>query len=190
MGAVRAVSGPVVIAEKMSGAAMYELVQVGPFRLVGEIIRLEADTATIQVYEETGGLTVGDPVYRTGKPLSLELGPGIMSEIYDGIQRPLDTIFRMVENVFIPKGVQVRSLNATKQWDFKSKCRVGDLITGGDILGSVAENSLMHEHSIMCPPNLKGRITSVQPSGNYTIDDEIIEIEHNGKKKKITMMHR
>src|SRR4051812_24021232 len=96
MGAVKSVSGPVVVAERMSGACMYELVQVGPFRLVGEIIRLEGDTSTIQVYEDTGGLTVGDPVFRTGKPLSLELGPGIMSEIYDGIQRPLDKIFQIV----------------------------------------------------------------------------------------------
>lgn len=191
IGSVKAVSGPVVIAEKMSGSAMYELVQVGPFRLVGEIIRLECDTATIQVYEETGGLTVGDPVYRTGKPLSLELGPGIMSEIFDGIQRPLDTIYRMVENVFIPKGIQVTSLSRQKQWDYKPRVRVGDLVTGGDILGSVVENSLMYDHSIMVPPNVKGRVTSVTPSGNYTIDDEIIEIElPNGKKKSLTLMHR
>eukprot|EP00758_Cryptobia_borreli_P002641 Tbor_TRINITY_DN3177_c1_g1::TRINITY_DN3177_c1_g1_i1::g.14694::m.14694/K02145/ATPeV1A, ATP6A; V-type H+-transporting ATPase subunit A len=190
IGLVRAVSGPVVIAEKMSGAAMYELVQVGNWRLVGEIIRLECDTATIQVYEETGGLTVGDPVFRTGKPLSLELGPGIMSEIYDGIQRPLDTIFRMVANVFIPKGIQVRSLNENKTWEYTPKVKVGDIITGGDILGSVIENSLMHDHSIMVPPLVKGRVTHVTPAGNYNIDEEIIEIEHNGKKKKLTMMHR
>lgn len=190
IGSVKAVSGPVVIAEKMNGSAMYELVQVGSFRLVGEIIRLEGDTATIQVYEETGGLTVGDPVYRTGKPLSLELGPGIMSEIFDGIQRPLDTIFKMVENVFIPKGIQVNALDHGKQWDFKASARVGDLVTGGDIFGKVAENSLMHDHSIMIPPTAKGRVTWVAPSGNYTLDDEVIEIEHNGKKKKLTMMHR
>lgn len=190
IGSVKAVSGPVVIAEKMSGSAMYELVQVGSFRLVGEIIRLEADTATIQVYEETGGLTVGDPVYRTGKPLSLELGPGIMSEIFDGIQRPLDTIFRMVENVFIPKGIQVSALNADKQWDFKPRVRVGDLVTGGDVLGSVVENTLLYDHSIMVPPGMQGRVTSVQAGGNYTLKDEIVEIEHNGKKKQLTMMHR
>lgn len=190
MGTVKAVSGPVVIADKMAGAAMYELVQVGGYRLVGEIIRLEGDTATIQVYEETGGLTLGDPVYRTGKPLSLELGPGIMSEIFDGIQRPLNTIFHMVENVFIPKGIQVQALNHDKQWDYKPKVRVGDLITGGDILGGVVENSLMHDHSIMCPPNVKGRVTYVAPAGNYNIDEEVIEIEHNGKKKKLTLMHR
>jgi len=191
IGAVKAVSGPVVIADKMAGCAMYELVQVGSFRLVGEIIRLEGDTATIQVYEETGGLTVGDPVYPTGKPLSLELGPGIMSEIFDGIQRPLDTIYKMVENIFIPKGIQVKSLNHDKQWDYKPRVRVGDMVTGGDILGKVAENSLMHDHSIMVPPNVQGRITNVSAAGNYTIDDEIVEIEMpNGKKKTLTLMHR
>eukprot|EP00331_Platyophrya_macrostoma_P009900 CAMPEP_0176424566 /NCGR_PEP_ID=MMETSP0127-20121128/10903_1 /TAXON_ID=938130 /ORGANISM="Platyophrya macrostoma, Strain WH" /LENGTH=612 /DNA_ID=CAMNT_0017805627 /DNA_START=24 /DNA_END=1862 /DNA_ORIENTATION=+ len=191
IGAVKAVSGPVVIAERMSGSAMYELVQVGSFRLVGEIIRLEGDTATIQVYEETGGLTVGDPVYRTGKPLSLELGPGIMSEIFDGIQRPLDTIYRMVENVFIPKGIQVNSLARHKQWDFKPRVRVGDIVTGGDILGSVVENSLMHDHSIMVPPNVQGRIVNVSPNGNYTLEDEVVEIEMpNGKKKSLMLMQR
>lgn len=190
IGSVKAVSGPVVIAEKMSGSAMYELVQVGSFRLVGEIIRLEGDTATIQVYEETGGLTVGDPVYRTGKPLSLELGPGIMSEIFDGIQRPLDTIFQMVQNVFIPKGIQVNALNDHKMWDYTPRVRVGDLVTGGDILGSVVENSLMFDHAIMVPPGTQGRVTAVQPAGNYNFQDKIVEIEHNGKKKQLTLMHR
>lgn len=190
VGSVKAVSGPVVIAQNMNGSAMYELVQVGSFRLVGEIIRLEGDTATIQVYEETGGLTVGDPVYRTGKPLSLELGPGIMGEIFDGIQRPLDTIFRMVENVFIPKGIQVSALNTKKQWEFKPKVRVGDVVTGGDIFGNVVENSLLADHSIMLPPRVKGRVTYVAEPGNYTLEDDVIEIEFNGKKKQLQMMHR
>jgi len=190
IGFVKAVSGPVVIADGMNGAAMYELVQVGSFRLVGEIIRLEGDTATIQVYEETGGLTVGDPVYRTGKPLSLELGPGIMGEIFDGIQRPLDTIFRMVENVFIPKGIQVPSLNNKRQWEFAPKVRVGDIVTGGDVLGSVVENSLLYDHSIMLPPRLKGRVTYVAEKGNYSLEDDVIEIELNGKKKTVQLMHR
>lgn len=190
IGLVKGVSGPVVVAEKMNGSAMYELVQVGSFRLVGEIIRLEGDTATIQVYEETGGLTVGDPVYRTGKPLSLELGPGIMSEIFDGIQRPLDTIFRMVQNVFIPKGIQVQALNHHAKWDFTPRVRVGDVIAGGDIIGNVAENTLMANHAIMVPPNLKGRVTHVTPAGSYTLDDEVVEIEHNGKKRQLTLMHR
>lgn len=190
IGAVKAVSGPVVVADRMNGSAMYELVQVGSFRLVGEIIRLEGDTATIQVYEETGGLTVGDPVFRTGKPLSLELGPGIMSEIFDGIQRPLDTIFKMVENVFIPKGIQVTALSKSKQWEFAPSVRVGDVISGGDIYGHVVENSLMADHANMLPPRMKGRVTYVAPAGNYTIEDKVLEIEFNGKKHNITLMHR
>lgn len=190
VGSVKCVSGPVVIAENMSGSAMYELVQVGSFRLVGEIIRLEGDTATIQVYEETGGLTVGDPVYGTGKPLSLELGPGIMSDIFDGIQRPLDTIFKMAQNIFIPKGVQVNSLNPHTQWDYTPRVKVGDLVTGGDILGTVVENSLMNTHHIMVPPNIKGRVTNVEPMGNYTLEDDVVEIEHNGKKRTLRLMHR
>jgi hypothetical protein len=109
---------PVVIAENMTGSAINELVRVGHFGLVGEIIRLEGDTATIQVYEETGGLTVGDPVLRTGKPLSVELGPGIMGNIFDGIQRPLEEIAHVAGTVFIPRGVDTPALDKSKQWHF------------------------------------------------------------------------
>ena len=102
----------------MSGSAMYELVRVGYSELVGEIIRLEGDMATIQVYEETSGVTVGDPVLRTGKPLSVELGPGIMGSIFDGIQRPLKDINELSNSIYIPKGVNIPALNTTSQWDF------------------------------------------------------------------------
>ncbi len=193
IGTVKGVSGPVVIADKMNGSAMYELVQVGAVRLVGEIIRLEGDTATIQVYEETGGLTMGDPVYRTGKPLSLELGPGIMSQIFDGIQRPLDTIFQQCKSIFIPKGIEIPCLDPAKMWDFKPAVRVGDIVTAGDVLGSVVENSLMYDHKIMVPPvgpGSKGRVVSVVESGNYNLRDTVVELEHNGKKHKLTLMHR
>ena len=117
-GYVHAVSGPVVTAEKMSGSAMYELVRVGYGELVGEIIRLEGDLATIQVYEDTSGVTVGDPVLRTGKPLSVELGPGIMGAIFDGIQRPLKDINEMTNSIYIPKGVNTDALSITQEWDF------------------------------------------------------------------------
>jgi len=110
---------PVVTASHMSGAAMYELVRVGYEELVGEIIRLEGDMATIQVYEETSGVTVGDPVLRTGKPLSVELGPGIMNSIFDGIQRPLQDICESAGSIYIPKGVNVPSLNRAKKWEFQ-----------------------------------------------------------------------
>ncbi|CAI8030830.1 V-type proton ATPase catalytic subunit A, partial [Geodia barretti] len=118
-GYVFGVSGPVVIAQQMSGAAMYELVRVGHGELVGEIIRLEEDMATIQVYEETSGVTVGDPVLRTGKPLSVELGPGIMDNIFDGIQRPLKDICDLTESIYIPRGINVTSLPREKNWSFQ-----------------------------------------------------------------------
>ncbi len=113
-GVVRQVAGPVVTADDMSGAAMYELVRVGPENLLGEIIRLTGSSATIQVYEETSGLTVGDPVQRTGAPLSVELGPGLLGNIFDGVQRPLDTIAQVTKDMFIPKGVSVPSLDREK----------------------------------------------------------------------------
>jgi V-type H+-transporting ATPase subunit A len=117
-GYVYKVSGPLVIADGMSGAAMYELVRVGHSKLVGEIIRLEGDTASIQVYEDTSGLTVGDPVLRKRQPLSVELGPGIMGSIFDGIQRPLEDIFRASGDIYVPKGIDTPSLQRSKQWQF------------------------------------------------------------------------
>lgn len=127
------VSGPLVIADGMSGAAMYELVRVGHSKLVGEIIRLEGDTASIQVYEDTSGLTVGDPVLRRKQPLSVELGPGIFDTIFDGIQRPLEAIFRASGDVYVPKGVDVPSLTRTKNWTYKpSSHREGQNISGGE----------------------------------------------------------
>uniref|UniRef100_T1GCM1 H(+)-transporting two-sector ATPase n=1 Tax=Megaselia scalaris TaxID=36166 RepID=T1GCM1_MEGSC len=145
-GHVYGVSGPVVVAEDMSGAAMYELVKVGHFELVGEIIRLENDMATIQVYEETSGVTVGDPVKRTGKPLSVELGPGIMGSIFDGIQRPLQEINRVTNSIYLPKGVNVPSLPRDKLWEFSpEKLFVGSHITGGDVFEVVLETEYQGE---------------------------------------------
>lgn len=169
-GQILSVSGPVVVAEKMAGAAMYELVRVGNLKLIGEIIRLDADTATIQVYEETSGLTVGDPVTRTGKPLSVQLGPGIMNQIFDGIQRPLEVIQKEAGTVFIPRGIDVIALDMTKMWPFKpaNGFAVGSIITGGDIFGVVQENELI-EHSIMLFPRKHGRITWMAAAGNYNL---------------------
>jgi len=169
-GQIMSVSGPVVVAEKMSGAAMYELVRVGHMKLIGEIIRLDADTATIQVYEETSGLTVGDPVTRTGKPLSVQLGPGIMNQIFDGIQRPLVVIQKQAGTVFIPRGVDVVALDMEKLWSFKpaNGFNVGSIITGGDIFAVVPENELI-EHAIMLFPRKHGRITWMASAGNYNL---------------------
>ncbi|CAH2239635.1 jg3205 [Pararge aegeria aegeria] len=168
-GYVFAVSGPVVTAEKMSGSAMYELVRVGYNELVGEIIRLEGDMATIQVYEETSGVTVGDPVLRTGKPLSVELGPGILGSIFDGIQRPLKDINELTQSIYIPKGVNVPCLAREIDWEFNPlNVKVGSHITGGDLYGIVHENTLV-KHKMLMPPRAKGTVTYIAPSGNYKV---------------------
>eukprot|EP00976_Prorocentrum_cordatum_P085240 1185986-Prorocentrum_minimum.AAC.3 len=145
MGGIKKVSGPVVVADKMSGAAMYELVRIGKNQLIGEIIRLEGDTATIQCYEETSGLEVGHPVYRTKAPLSVELGPGMLGNIFDGIQRPLEKIAEVCGDCFIPRGVNVPALDRTKKWAFKpASIKVGDPITGGDIYAVRTARTYIH----------------------------------------------
>ncbi|EPB76925.1 V-type ATPase, A subunit [Ancylostoma ceylanicum] len=188
-GFVYGVSGPVVTAEKMAGSAMYELVRVGHGELVGEIIRLEGDFATIQVYEETSSVTIGDPVLRTGKPLSVELGPGIMGSIFDGIQRPLKDIADMTKSIYIPKGVSTKALSRDIRWDYvvNKHITVGSHVTGGDEIGSVHENLLIN-HKIMLPPNSCGTVTFVAPSGQYTVEDVLLEVEFAGHKEKFTML--
>lgn len=166
MGVVRQVAGPVVTADEMDGAAMYELVAVGKLKLLGEIIRLTGSSATIQVYEETAGLTVGDPVERTAAPLSVELGPGLLGNIFDGVQRPLEKIALHTGDMFIPRGVSVPALDRTKQWKFTPtpSFSVGDHVTAGDVYGTIPETALI-EHSLMIPPNQMGTITWIAPAG-------------------------
>eukprot|EP01137_Pigoraptor_chileana_P015416 Opistho-2@71310 len=186
-GYVFSVSGPVVTADHMTGAAMYELVRVGHFELVGEIIRLEGDTATIQVYEETSGVTVGDPVLRTGKPLSVELGPGLMASIYDGIQRPLKDIAVQTTSIYVPRGINTPALSKEIAWYFQpAPIRVGDHIVGGDIYGLVQENTLIR-HKIMLPPKARGTVTYIAPAGNYTLQDTILETEFQGRVSKFSL---
>ncbi|KAJ7632286.1 ATP synthase alpha/beta family, nucleotide-binding domain-containing protein [Roridomyces roridus] len=176
-GQVYGVSGPVV------------LVRVGHDELVGEVIRIEADKATIQVYEETSGVTVGDPVLRTGKPLSVELGPGLMGNIVDGIQRPLRAIQELSKSIYIPRGINTHALDRSLKWDFKpASFKVGDHISGGDIFGSVYENSLVDNHKIMLSPRALGTITHIAEKGSYAVDDIVIETEFEGKTTKHTMM--
>ncbi|EMC93826.1 hypothetical protein BAUCODRAFT_150075 [Baudoinia panamericana UAMH 10762] len=191
-GSIFSVSGPVIVAENMIGCAMYELCKVGHDQLVGEVIRIDADKATIQVYEETAGVTVGDPVVRTGKPLSVELGPGLMETIYDGIQRPLKGISDVSKSIYIPRGIDVPSLNREKKWDFtpSDKFKEGDHITGGDVWGSVYENSLLYDHKILLPPRARGTITRMPKKGSYTVDEKILELEFEGKKTEYGMMHQ
>lgn len=175
----------------MSGAAMYELVRVGFYKLVGEIIRLEGDTAFIQVYEETSGLTVGDPVERRRMALSVELGPGIMDNIFDGIQRPLKDIATQSGDVFIPRGIDVPILSREASWKYTAlkSVKEGDMIGGGDVFGTVYENELLPEHKIMCPPNVSGEIVKIYADNKtdghemYTVDDPLIQV-YDAKKKK------
>lgn len=164
LGEIFKVSGPLVVAAKMSGSFMHELVRVGAKRIVGEIIKLEGDTASIQCYEDTSGLTVGDVVERTKAPLSVDLGPGIMENIFDGIQRPLQAIFDEAKGTpFIPLGVDVPALDVTKRYPFTPAAGVheGMLITGGTIIGEVYENELMTRHRIMVPPDVNGTVVAM-----------------------------
>jgi V-type H+-transporting ATPase subunit A len=186
-GKIYKVSGPLVVAENMAGAKMYELVKVGWEKLVGEVIKLEKDTASIQCYEDTSGLTVGDPVLKTGSPLAVQLGPGLFEQIFDGIQRPLEVISQMSNSVYVPKGVDVPCLNPTKEWHFTPvKFKPNQLLTGGDVIGYVRENDLFYEHKILLPPKAKGRVTEQQPEGNYNVNQQIIELDG---EKKYSMSH-
>ncbi|KAH6892316.1 ATP synthase alpha/beta family, nucleotide-binding domain-containing protein [Thelonectria olida] len=187
-GKIYSISGPVVVAEDMIGVAMYELVKVGHDNLVGEVIRISGDQATIQVYEETAGIVVGDPVVRTGKPLSVELGPGLLNGIYDGIQRPLADISELSKSIYIPRGVAVPALDRNKKWEFTPSKKVGDHLSGGDVWGSVFENSFISVHKILLPPRARGTITRIASKGEYTVTDNILELEFDGKKTEFPMM--
>lgn len=136
------------------------------------------------------GVKVSDPVERTQLPLSVELGPGVMETIYDGIQRPLKGISDESQSIYIPRGISLPALDRTRKWDFKhAGKKVGDQITGGDIFGTVYENSLLGDHKIMLPPRARGKITRIADEGPYTVDTKILEVEFDGKKTEYSMMH-
>ena len=172
-GKIIKVAGPLVVAEAMSGSKMYDVVRVGSQELIGEIIELKEDTASIQVYEETSGLTVGDAVVSLGRPLSLLLGPGMLGAIYDGIQRPLDVI-REQSGAFIARGLQASGLNEEAKWDFVQTAKEGDAVSGGDVLGTVKEQGLF-DHKIMVPPMVSGTVTSIT-GGSYTVRETVAVI--------------
>eukprot|EP00008_Paramoeba_atlantica_P006038 CAMPEP_0201487264 /NCGR_PEP_ID=MMETSP0151_2-20130828/12028_1 /ASSEMBLY_ACC=CAM_ASM_000257 /TAXON_ID=200890 /ORGANISM="Paramoeba atlantica, Strain 621/1 / CCAP 1560/9" /LENGTH=625 /DNA_ID=CAMNT_0047872257 /DNA_START=63 /DNA_END=1940 /DNA_ORIENTATION=+ len=187
-GVIHSVAGPVVVADDIKGAFMYELVRVGDENLVGEIIKLEKASATIQVYEETSGLKVGDPVTRTGLPLSVELGPGLMGSIFDGIQRPLKDIADKAQSIFIPKGVDAEALDKKQVWHFVPSLKVGDNVSGGDFFGIVRENTLI-EHRLMLPPGSMGKISKIAPEGDYKLNDHVLEVSFSGKTTNFSMVH-
>lgn len=189
MGMIKRISGPLVIAKEMLGSNMYDVVKVGDVGLIGEIIQLKGDDAVIQVYEDTTGLKPGEKVVSTGLPLSLELGPGLMGNIYDGIQRPLTSIEKK-SGTFISKGINVDALDRKKKWQFvvEKDMKKGSHVKSGTILGHVQETGLIR-HYIMVPNGVEGVIKSIK-SGNFTIEDEIAEIESRGKITKLTMMQK
>mgnify|MGYP001077973442 FL=1 len=189
MGKIVKVSGPLVVATGMEEANMADVVRVGEQRLIGEILTMTGDSASIQVYEETSGLGPGADVVTTGAPLSVELGPGLIENIYDGIQRPLEVIMQKVKGNNLPRGVEVPALDREKKWDFTATVKAGDKVVGGDIIGTVQETpSILHK--IMIPPKMRGTIESIA-SGSYTVLDKIaVLVDEKGEKHELTMMQK
>jgi len=183
------VSGPAVKADGMSSAKMYETVEVGESKLIGEVIRLTGDIAFIQVYESTSGIKPGEPVVGTGQALSVLLGPGIIGKIYDGIQRPLEEIAQK-SGSFIGRGIATTPVDLTKKYTFTPKVKKGDNIGAGHVLGTVEETQLL-THSILCPPDFKGGVvTSVVPEGDYDLEQVLVTTEKSGVKTDLKMYHR
>ena len=189
MGKVIKVSGPLVVADGMADANMADVVRVGPKQLIGEILNMTGDRASIQVYEETSGLGPGAEVVTTGAPLSVELGPGLIESIYDGIQRPLEEI-RSMAGAHIPRGIQAPPLPEDKKWDFTPVAKVGDAVVAGDVLGTVPETASVL-HKIMVPHRMDGTVEWVAEAGAYTIRDVIAKVRlADGSLKELTMVQK
>ena len=187
-GVIRKVAGPLVIAEGMRDANMFDVVRVSSQRLIGEIIEIHGGDASIQVYEETSGLGPGEPVESTGEPMSVELGPGLIGSIYDGIQRPLDAIMRMAGNS-LQRGVEAPSLNREKVWEFVPTVQAGAKVTGGDVLGTVQETEVVL-HKIMVPPGIVGTVQSIA-GGKYRVTDTVAVLQGaNGEELPITLLQK
>ncbi len=186
-GEITKVSGPLVVAKGMTGSKMYDVVRVSEERLVGEIIGLSGDLASIQVYEDTGGIGPGEPVYMTDQPLFVELGPGLIESIFDGIQRPLD-IIREKTGDNISRGVEIPALERDKKWHFKPLVKKGDVVSQGDIIGEVNETVLV-VHKIMIPPNTQGKIKNIK-EGEFPVTDSICELETDNGKIEVSMLQR
>ena len=187
-GTIVKVAGPLVIAEGMRDANMFDVVRVSEQQLIGEIIEMHGDRASIQVYEETSGLGPGETVESVGMPLSVELGPGLIGSIFDGIQRPLEEIMR-VSGTNLQRGVQVPSLDRKKMWHFTPVLKVGDVVSAGDTIGTVQETAVVN-HKIMVPNKVSGKLVSVVAEGDYTVDSMVAEVENDkGEKVAINLMH-
>lgn len=186
-GIIVKVSGPLVIAEGILNARMFDVVKVGEKKLIGEIIGLNQNQASIQVYEDTAGVGPGELVETTGRPLSVELGPGMIKAIYDGIQRPLDLIFGK-SGAFIARGMEVPGVDREKEWEFKPVKKEGDVVEEGDILGTVQETSLIM-HKIMVPPGAQGKITAIK-AGQFKVEDIVAKIKTAQGEQEISMLQR
>ncbi len=185
-GEIVKVAGPVVEAVGCEGARMYEVFRVGDEGLIGEVINVEGDRVTIQVYEETAGLQPGEPVRGTGELLSVELGPGLLTQIFDGIQRPLPEVRKEVGD-FVERGVMLPALDRKKKWEFTPKVKEGDKVEEGDILGTVPETELI-EHRIMVPPGISGEVIEIADEGEYTVEETIAVIEdEEGEEHEVKM---
>ncbi len=188
MGRIVKVSGPLVVATGMADANMADVVRVGHQRLIGEILNMNGDRAAIQVYEETSGLGPGAEVETTGAPLAVELGPGMIGTIYDGIQRPLEAIMA-ITGPTITRGIEVPSLDRETKWDFTPVAKEGDRVTGGDVIGTVQEGPVI-QHKIMVPPGMSGTLTSVR-SGSFTVTEVVATLkDDNGEEKQLTMIQK
>ena len=187
-GSIVKVSGPLIVAEGMGDVKMYDVVRVSSQKLIGEVIELRGDKASIQVYEETSMLGPGEEVVSTGEPLSVELGPGLIQGIFDGIQRPLNKLVELSGDR-ISRGIQISALDHSQKWTFNAIKAVGDRVSSGDIIGAVQENEVV-EHRIMIPNGIEGKITAIS-SGVYTIDEVIAKVvTEDGEEKSITMLQK
>ncbi|WP_238882498.1 V-type ATP synthase subunit A [Clostridium sp. YIM B02551] len=182
------VSGPLVVAEGMDEANIYDVCRVGQKGLIGEIIEMRGDRASIQVYEETSGIGPGDPVITTGEPLSVELAPGLIESMFDGIQRPLDAFMEAANSSYLKKGISVPSLNREKKWEFTPVAKVGDKVEAGDILGTVKESPVVL-HKIMVPYGVSGKVKEIL-KGDFTITEIIAVLETEDGDKELTMLQK
>ena len=187
-GKIIKVSGPLVVAEGMDEANIQDVCKVGEKGLIGEIIDMRGDKASIQVYEETSGIGPGDPVVTTGEPLSVELGPGLMEAMFDGIQRPLDKFMEVAKSPFLIRGVAVPSLDRDKKWEFKPTAKVGDMVEPGDVIGTVQETPVVLQ-KIMIPVGISGKIKEIK-GGNFTVVETVAVVETKDGDKEVQLMQK
>ena len=187
-GRIIKVSGPLVVAEGMEEANIYDVVKVGEKKLIGEIIEMRGDKASIQVYEETTGIGTGDPVITTGEPLSLELGPGLIESMFDGIQRPLDAFERAAKSPFLVRGIAVNALDREKVWTFVPTVKEGDEVEAGDVIGTVQETAVVL-HKIMVPYGVSGKVKSIK-GGDFTVDSTVCVVETAKGDREVSLMQK